>query len=107
MATLPEKEATAYASVNELNAPIQTQFDVPLGQPVESVRLKHQVDSLIERGLVDMWLLLEGEEIEFGPSSSCWQDGRAFAMVMGDQVYLLSRKASAVSALRSVGLAII
>jgi hypothetical protein len=65
--------------------------------------LRAQVEELIDRGFSDMWLLLDGEEIERDFASGMWRDGRAFAMVTGDQISLLSSKFSALNALLSVG----
>lgn len=65
--------------------------------------LRAQVDEIIDRGFSDMWLLLDGEEFDRDFASGIWRDGRAFAMVTGDQISLLSSKFSAINALLSVG----
>lgn len=65
--------------------------------------LRAKVDEIIDRGFNDMWLLLDGEEFERDFSKGLWRDGRAFAMIIGDQVCLLSPKFSAINALLSVG----
>ena len=69
----------------------------------EFAGLRAQVEELIDRGFSDMWLLLDGEEFERDFASGIWRDGRAFAMVTGDQISLLSPKFSAINALLSVG----
>lgn len=71
--------------------------------PYEFTGLRAQVEELIDRGFSDMWLLLDGEEIDRDLSSGIWRDGRPFAMVTGDQISLLSPKFSAINALLSVG----
>ena len=76
-------------------------------QPFEFSPLRAQVDELIDRGFNDMWLLLDGEEFDRDFSKGLWRDGRAFAMVMGDQVCLLSPKFSAINALLSVGVTMV
>ena len=65
--------------------------------------LRAKVDEIIDRGFNDMWLLLDGEEFERDFAKGVWRDGRPFAMVIGDQVHLLSPKFSAINALLSVG----
>ncbi len=72
-------------------------------QSFEYSGLRAQVEELIDRGFSDMWLLLDGEEFERDFASGIWRDGRAFAMVTGDQISLLSPKFSAINALLSVG----
>lgn len=76
-------------------------------QKFEFTRLREQVDELIDRGFNDMWLLLDGEEFDRDFSKGIWRDGRAFAMVIGDQVCLLSPKFSAINALLSVGVSMV
>lgn len=76
---------------------------LPAIKPFEFTGLRAQVDEMIDRGFSDMWLLLDGEEIERDFMNGIWRDGRAFAMVMEDQVCLLSSKFSAINALLSVG----
>lgn len=67
--------------------------------------LRDRVESVIQQGLSDMWLLLDGEEIiEDELANLSWRDGRAFAMVSPDQVHLLGSRFCALSALRSVGI---
>lgn len=73
----------------------------------EFTPLRAQVDELIDRGFNDMWLLLDGEEFDRDFSKGLWRDGRAFAMVIGDQVCLLSPKFSAINALLSVGVTMV
>lgn len=70
---------------------------------IEFTGLRAQVDELIDRGFSDMWLLLDGEEIDRDFAQGIWRDGRAFAMVTGDQISLLGPKFSALNALLSVG----
>jgi hypothetical protein len=65
--------------------------------------LRAQVEEVIDRGFSDLWLLLDGEEIERDFASGIWRDGRPFAMVTGDQISLLGPKFSAINALLSVG----
>ncbi len=83
-------------SVDEIAAP-------PTLKPFEFSGLRAQVDEIIDRGFSDMWLLLDGEEFERDFASGIWRDGRAFAMVTGDQISLLGSKFSAINALLSVG----
>ncbi len=83
-------------SVDEVIAP-------PTIKPFEFPGLRAQVDEIIDRGFSDMWLLLDGEEFARDFASGIWRDGRAFAMVTGDQISLLSSKFSAINALLSVG----
>jgi hypothetical protein len=83
-------------SVDEIIAP-------PIIKPYEFSGLRAQVDEIIDRGFSDMWLLLDGEEFERDFASGIWRDGRAFAMVTGNQISLLSSKFSAINALLSVG----
>lgn len=103
--------ATQY---NEQNPTDQIPFlqpDLPVGeetvlpshQQFEFSLLRAKVDELIDRGLSDMWLLLDGEEFERDLMSGRWRDGHAFAMVIGNQVCLLRPKFSAINALLSVG----
>ena len=73
----------------------------------EFSHLRAKVDEIIDRGFNDMWLLLDGEEFERDFSKARWRDGRAFAMVIGDQVCLLSPKFSAINALLSVGVTMV
>jgi hypothetical protein len=75
----------------------------PTMPPFEFSILRAKVDEIIDRGFSDMWLLLDGEEIERDFANGLWRDGRAFAMVTGDQISLLSSKFSALNALLSVG----
>ncbi len=75
----------------------------PLIKPFEFSGLRAQVDEIIDRGFSDMWLLLDGEEMERDFASGIWRDGRAFAMVTGDQISLLGSRFSALNALLSVG----
>lgn len=89
--------------------------DLTVGHETKTVALPHyelsalraQVDELIDRGFNDMWLLLDGEEFDRDFSKGLWRDGRAFAMVIGDQVCLLGPKFSAINALLSVGVSIV
>lgn len=76
-------------------------------KPFEFTGLRAQVDEMIDRGFSDMWLLLDGEEIERDFTNGLWRDGRAFAMVMKDQICLLSSKFSAINALLSVGVSMV
>ena len=76
-------------------------------QKFEFSPLRAQVDELIDRGFNDMWLLLDGEEFDRDFSQGVWRDGHAFAMVIGDQVCLLSPKFSAINALLSVGVSMV
>ena len=74
---------------------------------VEPLKLRAKVESVIQQGLSDMWLLIDGEDIiEDELADMNLRDGRAFAMVSANQVYLLGSKFSALTALRSVGLTI-
>lgn len=66
--------------------------------------LRAQVDEIIAQGFNDMWLLIDGEEMDY--SNGIWRDGKAFAMVTGDQISLLGPRFSAVNALLSVGISI-
>lgn len=75
--------------------PLRGQYDVS--------GLRAQVDDLIDRGFSDMWLLIDGEEIDRDFAQGIWRDGRPFAMVTGDQISLLGPKFSALNALLSVG----
>ncbi|HZS07811.1 MAG TPA: hypothetical protein VFD58_23455 [Blastocatellia bacterium] len=65
--------------------------------------LREEVDSIIEQGLTDLWLLLAGEGLNTQPYLKN-HDGQAFAIICGGQVHLLSPKLFALDALRSVGL---
>lgn len=104
MAGYYEEQETSYQmpllhhdlSVDEtISAPVIKQF--------EFSGLRAQVDEIIDRGFSDMWLLLDGEEMERDFASGIWRDGRAFAMVTGDQISLLGSRFSALNALLSVG----
>ena len=80
--------------------------DEPTARAIKQFEFSHlraKVDEIIDRGFNDMWLLLDGEEFERDFAKGVWRDGRAFAMVIGDQVHLLSPKFSAINALLSVG----
>ncbi|HWQ35632.1 MAG TPA: hypothetical protein VNQ79_22490 [Blastocatellia bacterium] len=65
--------------------------------------LREEVDSLIEQGFTDLWLLLAGEGLGAVPYKRN-HDGQPFAMVFGGQIHLLESKFFALDALRSVGL---
>ena len=71
---------------------------------LESLRLRDKVDSIIEQWLVDLWLLLSGEELGSASPFVMERDGHALAMVCGDQLRLLGSKLSAFNAPRSVGI---
>lgn len=74
---------------------------------VKTLGLRAKVESVIQQGLSDMWLLIDGEDIiEDDLADMNLRDGRAFAMVSPNQVQLLGSKFSALNALRSVGLTI-
>jgi hypothetical protein len=77
----------------------------PTIKQFEFTLLRAKVDEIIDRGFSDMWLLLDGEEIERDFANGTWRDGCAFAMVIGNQVCLLSSKLSVTNALLSVGVA--
>ena len=70
----------------------------------EYAKLRTRVNAIIEKGLNDMWLLIDGEEMDTSWEKGLWKDGKAFAMVNGDQVSLLGSRFSAVNALLSVGI---
>ncbi len=103
MAGYYEEQETSYSmpllhhdlSVDEPLAPAIKQF--------EFAGLRAQVDEIIDRSFSDMWLLLDGEEIERDFANGIWRDGRAIAMVTGDQISLLGSRFSAINALLSVG----
>ncbi len=65
--------------------------------------LREEVDSLIEQGMTDLWLLLAGEGLG-ARTYRMNHDGQAFAMAFDGQMHLLGSKPSAMDALRSVGL---
>ncbi|MBS1812801.1 MAG: hypothetical protein JST84_31835 [Acidobacteria bacterium] len=103
---------------NEQNPTNQIPYlrhDLTLGEETATVALKQfefsplraKVDEIIDRGFSDMWLLLDGEEFDRDVSKGIWRDGRAFAMVVGDQVCLLGPKFSAINALLSVGVSMV
>lgn len=70
----------------------------------EYAKLRTRVNAVIEKGLNDMWLLIDGEEMDTSWEKGIWKDGKAFAMITGDQVSLLGSRFSAVNALLSVGI---
>jgi hypothetical protein len=72
--------------------------------PPERPQAPNQVDSIIQRWLVDLWLLSTGEEADTGSPFAREKDGEAFAMVCGGQLCLLKSKPSTVDALRWVGI---
>ncbi len=83
--------------------------DEPTGKAspqFEYTLLRAQVDEIIDQGLNDMSLLINGEEMDTRYPEGIWKDGKAFAMVNGNQVNLLGSKFSAMNALLSVGIAL-
>lgn len=107
--------AIDYNEQNLTNQIPYLQHDLTIGEDAtppaikqfEFSLLRAQVDEIIDRGFNDMWLLLDGEEFDRDFSKGVWRDGRAFAMVIGDQVCLLSPKFSAINALLSVGVTMV
>ncbi len=66
--------------------------------------LRAQIDEIIHQGLNDMWLLINGEEMDTHFNQGIWYDGKAFAMINNGQVNLLGSRFSALNALLSVGI---
>jgi hypothetical protein len=74
------------------------------GQVVLQItELREEVDSLIEQGMTDLWLLLAGEGLASRPYRRN-HDGQPFAVALDGQLHLLGSKPSVLDALRSVGL---
>lgn len=67
------------------------------------LELRAEIDSMIEQGMTDLWLLLTGEGLGASPYRRN-RDGNAFAMLFDGQIHLLGPKLSVLDALRSVGL---
>ncbi len=65
--------------------------------------LREEIDSIIEQGFTDLWMLLAGEGLSARPYRRN-HDGQPFAMVFDGQIHLLESKPFALDALRSVGL---
>ncbi len=95
----------------ERNEEMTTAIEVVGSNPVtcddhllpRTLELREEVDSIIEQGMTDLWLLLAGEGLGARP----WRmnhDGQAFAMVFDGQMHLLGAKPLAMDVLRSVGL---
>jgi hypothetical protein len=66
------------------------------------LEMKEKVDSLIEQGFTDLWLLITGEELD-GNSPRLKKSGSPLALVYGGQLRLLGSKVAALDTLRSVG----
>lgn len=67
--------------------------------------LRYRVDSMIDKRLGDLALLLSGVEPSALTQNS-WRDGAAIALVNDDQVFLLVSDQHAVDALFTTGIAI-
>ena len=107
--------AIDYNEHNSTNQIPYLRHDLTIGEEKNALAVKQfefsplraKVDEIIDRGFNDMWLLLDGEEFERDFASGIWRDGRAFAMVIDNQVHLLSPKFSAINALLSVGVTMV
>jgi hypothetical protein len=69
-----------------------------------SIKLRGQVDAIIENWFIDMWLLVSDYDLGDSPLPVMDKDHRVLAMAYQGQLHLLESKVSTLSALRSVGI---